>query len=145
MRLNIPIKQVDSDLPLPKYETAGSVGFDLICRESVEVNPGCLALIPANVIIAIPQGYMLMVTLRSSTPRKHGLLMPHGIGIIDRDYCGPNDEIKVQVFNFSQKVAKIERGSRIAQGVLLHVDRAEWIEITAMSDKSRGGFGSTGG
>ena len=143
MSMQVNIKRIDKTLPLPKYETAGSVGFDLICRESAEVPPQSIVLIPANVIVATPEGYMLMVCLRSSTPRKLGLMMPQGVGIVDNDYCGEEDELKIQVYNFTDEVVNVERGSRIAQAVFVRVDTAEWDEVEQMSAASRGGFGST--
>lgn len=143
MQMKINIKRIDKTLPLPKYETAGSVGFDLICREAAEIAPHSIVLIPANVIVATPPGYMLMICLRSSTPRKLGLMMPQGVGIVDNDYCGEEDELKIQVYNFTDDVVTVERGSRIAQGVFVRVDTAEWDEVETMSAASRGGFGST--
>ncbi len=143
MPMNIKIKRIDKTLPLPKYETAGSVGFDLICRESAEIAPHSIVLIPANVIVETPPGYMLMVCLRSSTPRKLGLMMPQGVGIVDNDYCGEEDELKIQVYNFTDEVVHVERGSRIAQGIFVRVDTAEWNEVEQMTTPSRGGFGST--
>ncbi len=141
--MNVKIKRVDNDLPLPRYETAGSVGFDFVCRESVTIKPHSLELIPANVIVETPPGYMLMVTLRSSTPRKRSLLIPHGVGVIDQDYCGERDEIKIQVYNFSSNPVTVERGDRIAQGVFVRVDAAQWSEVHRIDSETRGGFGST--
>ena len=143
MSMKVNIKRIDKTLPLPKYETAGSVGFDLICRESAQIAPQSIVLIPANVIVETPPGYMLMVCLRSSTPRKLGLLMPQGVGIVDNDYCGEADELKIQVYNFTDEIVNVERGSRIAQGVFVRVDTPEWSEVEQMSNTSRGGFGST--
>ena len=94
MPMKINIKRIDKTLPLPKYETSGSVGFDLICRESAEIAPQSIVLIPANVVVETPPGYMLMVCLRSSTPRKLGLMMPQGVGIVDNDYCGEEGRIE---------------------------------------------------
>ena len=141
--MKVKIKRLDKDLPLPQYETGGSVGFDLLCRESVTVAPQTVALIPANVIVETPPGYMLMVTLRSSTPRKRGLLIPHGVGVIDSDYCGEGDEIQIQVYNFTDQPVTVERGDRIAQGIFVRVDTAEWSEVSEMRSETRGGFGST--
>ena len=143
MPMKINIKRIDKTLPLPQYETSGSVGFDLICRESAEIAPQSIVLIPANVIVETPPGYMLMVCLRSSTPRKLGLMMPQGVGIVDNDYCGEEDELKIQVYNFTDAVVNVEKGSRIAQAVFVRVDTAEWNEVEQMSVASRGGFGST--
>lgn len=143
MPMTVNIKRVDKTLPLPKYETAGSVGFDLLCRKSSEIAPHSIVLIPANVIVETPPGYMLMVCLRSSTPRKLGLLIPQGLGIVDNDYCGEEDELQIQVYNFTEEIVNVERGSRIAQAVFVRVDTAEWNEVEQMASPSRGGFGST--
>ncbi|EKD48037.1 MAG: Deoxyuridine 5'-triphosphate nucleotidohydrolase [uncultured bacterium] len=137
------IKRVDNSLPLPKYETDGSVGFDITARESVTIKAGTIELIPSNIIVEVPKGYMLIVASRSSTPRKHGVTPPHGFGIIDHDYCGPEDEIKIQVYNFSEKDVVIERGTKIAQGVFVRMDKFEWEEVSEIKKDSRGGFGST--
>ena len=91
--LTVHIRRVDRSLPLPRYESAGAVGFDLASRVAADIAPGDLARIPANVIVEVPPGYALLVTSRSSTPARWGLLVPHGIGVIDQDYCGPDDEI----------------------------------------------------
>jgi len=140
----LAICRVDKELPLPKYETDGSLGFDLACRQDTEIKPGEITLIPANVIIKIPADFVLFITLRSSTPRKKGLIMPHGVGVIDSDYCGPKDEIKIQVQNTSSEIAKVKKGERIAQGILLRCDKFRFKEVEKMKNKSRGGFGSTG-
>ncbi len=94
-QLHVTIKRIDASLPLPTYATAGSVGFDLVCREETEIAPRKLGYIPGNVIVQTPPGYMLLLTLRSSTPRRKGLLVPHGVGVIDQDYCGEGDELMI--------------------------------------------------
>ena len=139
------IKRIDPKLPLPMYETAGAVGFDFVAREEVVVEPKSLGLIPGNVVIVVPEGYMLVVASRSSAPKKKGLLTPHGIGIIDHDYCGPTDEIKVQVYNFCDQSVMVARGEKIAQGVFVKIEKFEFEEVAEMKRESRGGFGSTGG
>ena len=84
-----------------------------------------------------------MVTLRSSTPRKRGLLIPHGVGVIDQDYCGEDDEIKIQIYNFWDQPVTIERGDKIAQAIFVRVDQVDWSEVSEMHSETRGGFGST--
>jgi len=141
--LHVTIKRIDTSLPLPSYATAGSVGFDLFCREDTEIAPRTLGLIPTNVIVQTPPGYMLLVTMRSSTPRRKGLLTPHGVGIIDQDYCGEGDELFVQVYNFHDEAVTVKRGERIAQGIFVPIMCASWNEVEKMG-QGRGGFGSTG-
>jgi len=142
--MKVFIQRIDHELPLPKYETAGAVGFDLLAREDVKIAEGAIGLIPGNVIVKVPEGYMLVLASRSSTPGKKGLLTPHGIGIIDLDYHGPKDELKVQVYNFSGKEVEVKRGERIAQGVFVKIERFEFEESKELGTISRGGFGSTG-
>nr|BBH90396.1 deoxyuridine 5'-triphosphate nucleotidohydrolase [Thermosporothrix sp. COM3] len=139
----VAIKRVDPTLPLPTYATAGSVGFDLFCRETMTIGPRELALIPANVIVQTPPGYMLMLTMRSSTAKRKGLLMPNGVGVIDQDYCGEGDELRISVYNFRDEAVIVERGERIAQGIFVSVAQAHWREIDEVGT-GRGGFGSTG-
>lgn len=142
--MKVEIKRVDKSLPLPVYETEGAVGFDIICREDTRILPKSIARIPGNLIVKVPNGYFLMVALRSSTPKKKSLIKPHGVGIVDNDYCGEGDEILVQVYNISEKPIEVKRGEKIAQGVLVKTERAEWEEVDEMDENSRGGFGSTG-
>ncbi len=141
--MKVRIKKIDKSLPLPIYETEGSVGFDLLAREDTVIKPGSIELVPANAVIEVPKGYMLIVASRSSTPRKKNLSTPHGFGIIDHDYCGPEDEVKIQVYNFSDQEVTLHKGDKIAQGVFVRIDKFEWEEVEEIKAESRGGFGST--
>ena len=141
--LNVAIKRVDTTLPLPTYATVGSVGFDLVCREETEVAPRSLALVPGNLIVQTPPGYMLLLTMRSSTARRKGLLIPNGVGVIDQDYCGEGDELLISVYNFRDEPVTVLRGERIAQGIFVPIARVAWTEVAEVG-RGRGGFGSTG-
>lgn len=143
--MKVKIKRIDKSLPLPVYETDGSVGFDIIARTDTDVPAKEISMIPSNLIVEVPPKYMLVVASRSSTPMKRGLTPPHGFGIIDHDYCGPEDEIKVLVYNFTDKDVVIKRGDKVAQGVFVRIDKFEWEEVDEILKGSRGGFGSTGG
>lgn len=140
--MQVYIKRVDAALPLPAYQTPGAVAFDLYARETTAIAPRSVARIPTNVIIKVPAGYMLYVKDRSSTAGRKKLLAT--AGFVDQDYCGEGDEILLQVYNFSQEPAMVERGERLGQGALIKIERAEWIEIDQMAPENRGGFGSTG-
>lgn len=142
--MKVKIKRIDKSLPLPKYETSGAVAFDLMAREDFSVSPKHIALIPSNVIIEVPKGFALILAPRSSTPKKTGLSYPHSIGILDQDFCGPGDEIKIQVYNFTEHEVVIKRGERICQGLIVPVEKAHWVEVDSMEhNQTRGGFGST--
>lgn len=142
--MKVKIKRIDKTLPLPEYHTSGAVAFDLYSREDMTVAPKEIVHIRTNFIIEIPKGYLLAVVTRSSTPRKKGLYIPHGIGIIDQDYHGEQDEVKCQVYNATDHDVIIERGERLGQATFVRVDTAKWEEVEKMDETNRGGFGSTG-
>lgn len=142
--MQVKIKRIDPTLPLPQYQTSGAVAFDIYSRVEMTIAPKSLALIPTNIIVKIPVGYMLMVASRSGGPKKKGLLVPHGVGIIDQDFHGEKDELLMQVYNFTDQEVPIVRGERIGQAVFVRIDQAQWEEVQEMKVDSRGGFGSTG-
>lgn len=140
--MKVKIKRIDKTLPLPEYHTSGAVAFDLVAREGIVIQPHTIARVPANVVIEIPKGYMLLLKDRSSTPKKKGLLAT--VGFIDQDFCGDSDEIQMQFYNFQNVPVTIERGERLGQAAFVRIDQCEWEEVEAMDTKTRGGFGSTG-
>jgi len=142
--MNLRIKLVDKTLPIPQYQTKGSVAFDLYSREKIIVPPWQPTLIPLNLIVKIPKNYFLMLAARSSLALKKNLIVANGVGVIDQDYCGDEDEIKLSVINFSKKNVIVEKGERIAQAILVKISKADkFIPVKKMEKKSRGGFGST--
>ena len=142
--MKIPVHRIDATLPLPEHQTKGSCAFDFIARETTVVEPRAVGFVPGNLIVEVPEGHSLLILPRSSLYRKKSLLIPNAPGLIDCDYCGPDDEIKIQVLNFSDSPVTVERGERIAQGLLVRSDQAEWEEMDRPERDSRGGFGSTG-
>lgn len=142
--MRVHIKRLDPSLPMPEYKTSGACAFDIYARKTTKVPAGKLALIPTNLIVKVPTGYVLFLSLRSSAPGKLGLLVPNAPGIIDQDYHGPTDEIKIAVVNFTERDVTIERGTRFAQGTFVKIDQAEWQEQTIITTANRGSFGSTG-
>lgn len=142
--MQVRITRLDKSIPLPIYHTPGSVAFDFAARENITIASKTIAYIPTGLIIQSPPGYMLSVVARSSLAKKKGLMLGNGLGIIDQDYCGPEDEIKIMVYNFTDSPTTVERGERIAQGIFVRIDTAEWNEVENITDASRGGFGSTG-
>lgn len=143
--MNIRIKRIDSSLPLPEYQTEGSVAFDLYARMKTVVPSWSPTIIPANIIVEVPEGYFLMLASRSSTPIKKKLMIANSIGVIDQDYHGDKDEIGIQVLNFSDNDVIVEKGERIAQALLVKIAKVEsFEEVESIKETSRGGFGSTG-
>ena len=98
--MKVRIKRLDGSVELPKYQTGESAGFDIAANEDATLEPGEIKLVSTGLIVEAPRGYFLLVSSRSSAPKKKGIMMPHGIGVVDRDYSGPEDEIKLQFYNF---------------------------------------------
>jgi len=137
------IRRLRPAVTLPAYQTADSAGFDLAASEDVTIEPGQVALVPTGLVIEVPHGYFLGIFARSSTPLKRGLMVANGVGVVDPDYSGPADEVKIEVVNFTQRAVRVKKGDRIAQGLLIPVVQAQWIEAEEIRSRSRGGFGST--
>lgn len=131
-------------MPLPSYQTAGAAGFDLAASAEVTIAPGAIVLIPTGLVVEVPQGHFLGIFARSSTPLKKGLIVANGVGVLDSDYCGPTDELKIQVMNVTQREVTVLNGDRIAQGIVMPYVRVEIEDGTGATAASRGGFGSTG-
>jgi dUTP pyrophosphatase len=142
MQLNI--RRLDSEMPLPTYGSPEAAGFDLAAAEDRLIRPGEIALIRTGLVIEVPAGHCLGIFARSSTPLKRGLIVANGVGVIDPDYSGPEDEVRMQVLNVTTTDVHVRRGDRLAQGIVLPAPRVTWREVPALRKPTRGGFGSTG-
>jgi dUTP pyrophosphatase len=142
--MNVEVLKIHPDAVMPQYESAGAAGFDFVTIEDQTIEAHSLALIPTGLVFNTPDNYMLVIAPRSSMPKKTGLRMPHSIGILDSDYCGPEDECMIQVYNPTPEPIIIEKGQRIAQGIFVPVMQAHFDKVEVLHTKTRGGFGSTG-
>jgi dUTP pyrophosphatase len=142
--MQLKIKRLDRSVGLPERATSAAAGFDLAAAVDVEIPARAIRLVGTGLVIAVPDGYFLGIFARSSTPLKRGLMVANGVGIIDADYCGPADEIKIQLLNITDAPVKVSRGDRLAQGIVLPCPQVEWEEVEEITRTSRGGFGSTG-
>ena len=142
--MRLKIRRLDPTIPLPAYGTGEAAGFDLAAAHDVTIAPGRIALVRTGLVIEVPTGHFLGIFARSSTPLKRGLLVANGVGIVDPDYSGPDDEIMVQVLNFTVADVHVARGDRLAQGIVLPAPRVTWEEVAGIREVTRGGFGVTG-
>ncbi len=140
----VRISRLSDSAALPAYQTSGAAGFDLAASVEMTIAPGEVTLVPTGLVMAIPAGHFLGVFARSSTPLKRGLMVANGVGIVDSDYSGPADEIKIEVFNFTSQPVTVRPGDRLAQGVLMPFVRVTWDETARPTGATRGGFGTTG-
>jgi dUTP pyrophosphatase len=135
------------DLPLPRYETAGAAGMDLVAAnpadEPVVLAPLGRALVPTGLVIQLQPGFEAQVRPRSGLAFKHGVTVLNAPGTIDADYRG---EVKVLLVNLGAEPFVITRGMRIAQMVVAPVTMVEPVEVESVDETARaaGGFGSTG-
>ena len=142
--MNVRIRRIGPDVPLPRYASDGAAAFDFAAAAEVVVPAGGVALVPTGLVVEVPRGMFLGIFARSSTPLKRGLMVANGVGVVDPDYCGPDDEVKIAVMNFTAGPVTVSRGDRIAQGILLAAPRVTWEEVPELRADSRGGFGATG-
>ncbi|MBW7954951.1 2Fe-2S iron-sulfur cluster binding domain-containing protein [Candidatus Gracilibacteria bacterium] len=140
--MKVRIKTPDNE-PL-FYETPGACGFDFKCVGEHIFEPGEFKLVETGTVVEVPVGHVLQIVPRSSTYKKHGLIQVNSVGIIDRDYAGDNDTIKFPYMNMSGQRQIIEDGTRIGQGLLVKIEKADFEVVESMGNKDRGGFGTTG-
>jgi dUTP pyrophosphatase len=143
--LDVPVRRLDPDLPLPSYARAGDAGADLVAREDAVLEPGGgRALVPTGVALAIPEGYAGFVQPRSGLALRHGVTCLNTPGLIDAGY---RDELKVLLVNTDPTTPyKVSRGDRIAQLVIQRVEEAAFVAVDELppSERGTGGFGHTG-
>ena len=142
--LTIRIRRLNDSVALPRYESDGAAAFDLAASEDTEVPPGEVRLVPTGLVVEVPAGMFLAILARSSTPLKRGLMVANGVGVVDSDYCGAADEVKIAILNVRTVAVQVKAGDRIAQGIILPAVRVAWEETRDEAGLSRGGFGSTG-
>ena len=144
MTLRVRIHRLSPSVTLPRYESAQAAAFDLAASGDTIIQPGQVALVPTGLVIEVPAGMFLGIFARSSTPLKRGLMVANGVGVVDPDYCGPADEVRIALLNFTQHPVQVKAGDRLAQGMLLPAEQVQWDEAANGKTESRGGFGSTG-
>lgn len=142
-KIELTIKRFDKNLPLPDYQTAGAVAFDLCARVDTYIASHEVGYVPLNIALELPEGYWALVTARSSL-HKRGLMMANGVGVGDWDYRGDGDEYKAALFNFSDSEVLIKKGERLVQMLILPYERVSFVEKNRLESKERGGFGTTG-
>lgn len=166
--MNVKIRKLSPDVPVPRYATALAAGFDLTAAEDVVIAPGETALVRTGLAFEIPPGYELQIRPRSGLSLKTRLRVANSPGTVDADYRGevavivdnihsgdyPDGAVhkygfdvtggRVRGLRFGSYI--IRKGDRICQGVICPVERAEFTVVDELGETERGGagFGSTG-
>lgn len=146
--MNTPIKVKIINLsanPLPSYQTENSSAVDLYSafRETILLHPNKRVVVPTGIKVQLPPGYEFQIRPRSGLAAKFGITVLNAPGTIDADFRG---EIGVILINHGEKIFPIYYTDRIAQMVLVQVDKVQWEPVQDLDDSARGagGFGSTG-
>ena len=145
IRVPVPLRRLDPDLPVPSYAHDGDAGADLHAATDVVLAPGERSLVPTGVALALPEGYVGLVHPRSGLAARHGVSIVNAPGTVDAGYRG---EVLVNLVNLDPRSTfSVRRGDRIAQLVIAPVVQARWSEVETLDETARGagGFGSTGG
>lgn len=145
--LEIKTKRITESAKLPTLGSERAAGNDLYAdlrgANAVDLYAHDTVMVGTGICMEIPDGYFGAVFPRSGLASKEGLRPANCVGVIDSDYRG---EICVAVHNDTEKLRRIYDGERIAQIVILPYKPAMFVEVSEMSETSRGkgGFGSTG-
>ncbi|GMU25254.1 hypothetical protein KJZ71_01030 [Patescibacteria group bacterium] len=142
--MDVRITKIDPRAVIPAYQTDGAAAFDLTIIEDAVIPSRGTAFLRTGLVFGIPEDHVLLIMARSSLFKKFGLTLANQVGVLDADYCGPEDECHIYLFNPQDTDVKVLAGSRLAQGIVLPRPRVTFVEGTA-AERSRGGFGSTGG
>ena len=138
-------EKIGTIIPLPYYATAGAAALDLhACTgDDTLIPPNGRTMIPTGLAVAIPEGHVGIMAVRSSMGAKHGVNLANGIGVIDSDYRG---ELRVTLHNTTDTAYSVHPGDRIAQLMVIPVacPPIEVVDTLPETDRGEGGFGSTG-
>ena len=144
--MEMNIKKLHEDSIIPTKGTNESAGYDLYAyldKDKVSLNPGETKMINIGISLEIPKGYFAGIFARSGIASKRNLRPANCTGVIDSDYRG---ELRVPIYNDSDKVQYIENKERVAQMIILPYLDVEFNIKDELSESNRSdeGFGSTG-
>jgi len=102
-----------------------------------------VTLVPTGVKCELDPGTYLELSVRSSCPLKHWLIMGNSVGVIDGDYYNNEDNeghIFFQIINLSPVPIILKKGDAIGQGIIKEYQK---VEGDVAKGVRKGGFGST--
>ena len=143
--VKVLIKKLDPAVEIPTYKTAGSSGMDLMAfiKKPITLAPKNSCLVATGLSVSFSNEYEIQIRPRSGLAVKNNISVLNTPGTIDSDYRG---EIKIILFNHGSSEFVINNGDRIAQMILMPVNKMDLEEVENLPDtlRGKGGFGSTG-
>ena len=143
--VKVLIKKLDPNVEIPTYKTTGASGMDLMAfiKQPIKLAPKSSCLVPTGLSVAFSEEYEIQIRPRSGLAVKNNISVLNTPGTIDSDYRG---EIKIILFNHGDDEFIIKNKDRIAQMVLMPVQKINFEEVENLPDsiRGKGGFGSTG-
>lgn len=141
-QIPIKVEKIHVDAVIPSYESEDAAGFDLFVVEGCELDEGESTILGTGLKMEIPRGYEVQVRPRSGWSIKTKLRISNSPGTVDADYRG---EVGIIVENNGVESILINKGDRVAQGVLNQVPQALFFEgDLSETERGKGGFGHTG-
>lgn len=137
------IKRLVPEAKLPEYATAGAAAFDLRTVKGGTISPGRARTFNTGLAFEVPDGHVMLVFSRSGHGFVHDMRLANCVGVIDSDYRG---EVRVRLSCDGRAGVIVAEGDRIAQALVLPVERVTFEEVDELGVTERGaaGFGSTG-
>lgn len=138
-------KHSDIEIQLPTRGDSRSAGYDFYSNETVVLQPKQSHLFWTDVKSYMLDDEVLSIHVRSSIGTKKDLMLKNTTGIIDSSYyenISNDGNIGICLVNMGDKIQKIEKGERIAQGIFtkyLITDNDICLKL-----ERTGGFGSSG-
>ena len=143
--VKVLIKKLDHSVEVPIYKTRGASGMDLMAfiKKPIKLPPKSSCLVPTGLSVAFSDEYEIQIRPRSGLAAKNNVTVLNTPGTIDSDYRG---EIKIILFNHGDSELIINNKDRIAQMILLPIQKMELEVVENLPDtlRGKGGFGSTG-
>lgn len=134
----------EKDFELPKRSTKNSGGYDFVVPEDTICKSHEITMIKSGVKAYFPDDEVLLLFNRSSNPKKKGLIILNGVGVVDSDYVDNSDnegEIAGLFYNMLDEDVVLKAGEKMMQGIFV---KFEITDDDNAEGKRSGGFGSTG-
>lgn len=139
----IKIKYFTDKIDKLQYIDGKSDWIDLRAAESTDLKKGEFKLIPLGIAMELPKGYEAHIVPRSSTFKNFGIIQTNHQGVVDCSYCGDHDQWFMPVY--ALRDTHIEVNDRICQfRIIENQPKLIFDEVASLSNRDRGGFGSTG-